>query len=600
MFWFRSRQFWKVLGAYALLSAVALGILVVSLRNVLESNTREALEGDVRHQVALMRESFSHGDTAVLFDRWRTGLQMRGQQLVLCDLQGKPLAREPQTSSTEVFSDSLLRSLSLSVGNLPAVRWSPDRNRWLYGFLKVESPSGEPRLLILASDVRSRMSQTETNGNWAVRVAVISWICGTACLAMLAIAFLRPFRMLMKVIQSRDEEPRRRDLLIRLSDRRDEFGQVARFVDSLDRERREKLHDVRLQEQSMRSSTTQLSAMLEAMVEGVIAVDEQQRILFANNVACRLFGLDRSTVEGRRIFEILRINHVQEAVDESLKKGESVAVEFRQPRTEARVALVVSPIVDQGGAVLVFDDVTEVRRLESMRRDFVSGVGHELKTPLTVIQACTETLLDGAVDDPGAARRFLIQIEEQSERLLELILGMLQLSRLESGQQVFESLPVDLREVAERVVSSVRTIADGKQISLTIEGEPELFVLGDYQAIRTILGNLVDNAIKYTPEKGAVRVELIAETNVHVARVVDNGLGIPEKDQHRVFERFYRVDADRNRERGGTGLGLAIVKHLCQAMNAEVSLKSRTNVGSSIEVRFHLDAPLDDSSGGSD
>ena len=235
---------------------------------------------------------------------------------------------------------------------------------------------------------------------------------------------------------------------------------------------------------------------------------------------------------------------------------------------------------------MVLADVTEVRKLESMRRDFVSGVSHELKTPLTVIQACTETLLDGALADEDAAKRFLRQIEEQSERLLQLILGMLQLARLESGEQVFDEEPVDLYSVADQVIKAMLPVAAGKQISLTLVGEQELFVLADFQAVRTVAGNLIDNALKYTPDGGSVSVELKSDDASNSLIVKDTGVGISETDQKRIFERFYRVERDRNRERGGTGLGLSIVKHLCQAMHADVSLHSAAGKGATIEVRF--------------
>ena len=274
-----------------------------------------------------------------------------------------------------------------------------------------------------------------------------------------------------------------------------------------------------------------------------------------------------------------------ETVRESVQQRIQANLEFRLARGNTQIALSASPI-PTGGAVLVLDDVTEVRRLETMRRDFVSGVSHELKTPLTVIQACTETLLDGAIEDHSAARQFLQQIEEQSERLLQLILGMLQLARLESGEQVFQQEPVDLAETARQILTAMKPVAEGKQIRISQTGESELFVLADFQAVRTIVGNLVDNALKYTPEGGMVEIAVASDEHAASLKVVDNGVGIPLKEQARVFERFYRVERDRNRERGGTGLGLAIVKHLCHAMHAEIVLDSDIGQGCTITMRF--------------
>jgi two-component system phosphate regulon sensor histidine kinase PhoR len=221
-----------------------------------------------------------------------------------------------------------------------------------------------------------------------------------------------------------------------------------------------------------------------------------------------------------------------------------------------------------------------------MRRDFVSGVSHELKTPLTVIQACTDTLLAGALDDPSAANHFLRQIEEQSERLLQLILKMLQLARVESGQEILHLENVDAAAVAANSLRTFRTVADARNIQLLLSGPAPLNLHTDQQALRTILDNLLDNAIKHTPPNGIVTVLLSNTPPGASITVKDTGEGIPEPLLDRIFERFYRVDRDRSRERGGSGLGLAIVKHLCHALNAQISVRSRLGEGSQFEILF--------------
>jgi two-component system phosphate regulon sensor histidine kinase PhoR len=290
------------------------------------------------------------------------------------------------------------------------------------------------------------------------------------------------------------------------------------------------------------------------------------------------------------IYEAIRQPDLHETVREAIQSDEPKDLEFRLPRGDTQLAVVAAPIKDgkSTGAVLVFHDVSEIRRLEAMRRDFVSGVSHELKTPLTVIQACTETLLDGAIEDRETAERFLKQIEEQSERLLQLILGMLQLARVQSGEQAFKREPVAVHEIAAELVRSMQPVAESKNIELALSGEEEMYVLSDEYALRTILSNLIDNAIKYTGADGHVRVEMIAEDEANTIRVSDDGAGISAEHQKRVFERFYRVDKDRNRERGGTGLGLAIVKHLCHTTGADLSLESKVGKGTTITVRFPI------------
>ncbi|MHC5544017.1 sensor histidine kinase, partial [Singulisphaera rosea] len=241
------------------------------------------------------------------------------------------------------------------------------------------------------------------------------------------------------------------------------------------------------------------------------------------------------------------------------------------------------------GAVIVFHDVTELRRLERMRQDFVANVSHELKTPLASIKAYTETLLDWALTDETVNVRYLNRIEEQAERLNQLILDLLSLARLESGQELFDHGPLALAPLVGSCVGSHRDRADAKGLSLTLDlGQlnDQTLVLADEEAIRQILDNLIDNAIKYTPEGGKVSVicQLADDVTIEVA---DTGIGIPRDDLPRVFERFYRVDKARSRELGGTGLGLSIVKHLVQSIGGQVNVTSRVGAG----TRFTIHLP---------
>ena len=257
----------------------------------------------------------------------------------------------------------------------------------------------------------------------------------------------------------------------------------------LDERRSARLTEFQQNESEFRESWTKLNAVLQAMSEGVVAIDADEKIQFANLAVCGMLDFTEGQVEGRLLFEVARNSHLQETVKQSLEEQKKTSVEFKVARTGSHLSLVTSPL-PTGGAVLVLADVTGVRKLENMRRDFVGGVSHELKTPLTVIQACTETLLDGAITDPDAGPRFLRQIEEQSERLLHLIIAMMELARLESGEQVFRKEPVDLRRVVNKVASNMETVASNRSLTLSVSGADELFVLADFQAVRTIISNL--------------------------------------------------------------------------------------------------------------
>ena len=222
-----------------------------------------------------------------------------------------------------------------------------------------------------------------------------------------------------------------------------------------------------------------------------------------------------------------------------------------------------------------------------MRQDFVANASHELKTPLASIKAYTETLLDWALHDEAVNVRFLEQIDEQVERLNQLVLDLLSLARLESGHEVFDHGPLHLVPILESCVEAHRGRAETKNLSLTFEVgnvEAETLVLADEEAVRQIVDNLIDNAIKYTPEHGSVGVYCSASHDAARIEVADTGIGIPRDDLPRIFERFYRVDKARSRELGGTGLGLSIVKHLIQSIGGQIDVSSRVGSGSKFTV----------------
>ena len=343
----------------------------------------------------------------------------------------------------------------------------------------------------------------------------------------------------------------------------------------------------------------QLMVVLEAMAEAVIAVDTRHHLLFANAGANRLFGLDASSV-GRLVEELIRSPQVHEAIEATLRllNPSPYSVELSLPfrdgpaRNQGRSLSVRGtplPGNPTPGAVLVFHDVTDLRRLERMRQDFVANASHELKTPLASIKAYTETLLDWALHDETVNVRFLERIDEQVERLNQLILDLLSLARLESGQEIFDHQPLLIVPVLESCVESHRDRATTKHLTLAFDPgslDEAIFVLADEEAVLQIADNLIDNAIKYTPENGSVRVSCRPQREVIVLDVADTGIGIPRDDLPRIFERFYRVDKARSRELGGTGLGLSIVKHLIQSIGGELQVESRVGSGSKFMVSF--------------
>ncbi len=335
----------------------------------------------------------------------------------------------------------------------------------------------------------------------------------------------------------------------------------------------------------------QLRAMLAGMVEGVIAVEDDDRILFCNQAAIRLLALPVAGVEGRRLWELAPVVELEELLAEARRTQALSRREIELHRTgrERVLDAHASPFRtdDARGLVVVLHDVSDLRRLERIRRDFVANVSHELKTPLTSIKGFVETLLSGAIHDEGKNEHFLQRVDANVDRLSNLVTDLLSLARIESQEAEPLGVPVAWRPIVEGVLGRHEERLAKKAIRVTVdENAPTIEVQGDAEAMTQVAENLIDNAIKYSPGPGKIAIRIAAEGEHVVLCVRDDGVGIPREDQERVFERFYRVDKARSQALGGTGLGLSIVKHLVVAMRGEVDLESEPGRGSAFSVRL--------------
>ena len=349
--------------------------------------------------------------------------------------------------------------------------------------------------------------------------------------------------------------------------------------------------------ESLGQNNQQLAIVLEAMVEGVIAVDASERVLLANTAAMRLLDLKPQGLAGRPLWEVVRLPMVQELARQTLAGGEQRRIEIEVPRTQSTLAAVMSrlPGEPSSGAVIVLHDVTDLRRLENLRREFVSNVSHELKTPLAAISAYAETLLDGALEDHEIRRGFVSRIGEQADRLHTLILELLELARMESDESAYVLEAIDIGAVLRECVDEHQDVAKSKTLRLEVDASAEtVWGLADLEGLRTIADNLLDNAINYTPPGGRISVRWRRDGDRIEFDVQDTGVGIVKENQARIFERFFRVDRARSREVGGTGLGLSIVKHLCQAFGGRVSVTSQLGKGSTFTVTLRATEPASD------
>lgn len=343
--------------------------------------------------------------------------------------------------------------------------------------------------------------------------------------------------------------------------------------------------------QSIRDQRNELKAVLTSMVEGVVVVDADRRIRSMNLASQRLFEREGLEYNGRSLIEHLRNSDLDDFVEEVLQSAayvERTITLYRPTPVYIQVhgTLLRRQDESEPRVLLVLNDVTRMKQLEAIRRDFVANVSHELKTPVTSILGFVETLIDGIPEDPHQVRRFLDIISSNANRLNLIIEDLLTLSRLESSGDRIDpgEFPIDL--MVNRVVEANRDQANQKNIELRLQCEGHRAAWGSESLLEQALANLVENAVKYSDEGGVVVVTVINGHRELTIEVRDTGQGIPAGDVPRIFERFYRVDRARSRELGGTGLGLAIVKHIALAHQGEVSVESTEGTGSTFTVRI--------------
>jgi two-component system, OmpR family, phosphate regulon sensor histidine kinase PhoR len=336
--------------------------------------------------------------------------------------------------------------------------------------------------------------------------------------------------------------------------------------------------------QAFAQAQAQQQVLINSMVEGVLVLGPDDRIQLVNRSLEQLLQFT-GDIQGRTMLEAFRLPEMATLAQQLRTERTVKAFDLDLPGKERRSVEVNAATVfdhdgSRQGAILVFHDLTRLRQLENVRKEFVANVSHELRTPLSMIKGYVETLLDGAKDDPAQASRFLQIIDKHADRLTYLIEDLLTISRLESGQVAMNLQPVDLRDVVERVIADLRSRATEKKASVeNLVGE-EMRAQADADRLQQVLFNLVENAIKYGRSEGRVSIggESLPDGQIKMW-VRDDGPGIPPEARERVFERFFRVDKARSRETGGTGLGLAIVKHIVQAHGGKVWVESELGRG---------------------
>ena len=362
----------------------------------------------------------------------------------------------------------------------------------------------------------------------------------------------------------------------------DELGTVARALD-------DSVQVVGRQLAEQARDRSRMEAILAGMIEGVIVVDPQGRLQLVNDAAKKMLKLDDDHPLGRHYLESIRHPAIAELVGAALAGRTPDALQMSPPRDASRTIMARAAAAAGGsdhGAVLVLHDITDLRRADQIRRDFVANVSHELRTPLTAIRGYVEALSDGDAS-PDDNRRFLDIIERHTERMERLVKDLLRLARLDAGQETLDIGTLDTRNLIHGVVTELSSELEQRHQKVEIAiGAGAEQLRADPTKIHDALRNLIANAVTYSPERTTIRVETARSNSSVTLSVSDEGPGIPDEDLSRVFERFYRVDKSRARDPGGTGLGLAIVKHLVELHGGEVTAVNRAGGGAMVSVRL--------------
>ncbi len=371
-----------------------------------------------------------------------------------------------------------------------------------------------------------------------------------------------------------------------------EFEETAGLAESLNR----MASQLETRMQTVVSQRNQLEAVLSSMLEGVIAFDREERIISLNPAAANWFEIDPEKVRGRSIQETIRNLAVQQFVSKALGSPVSIQDDIVVYQNGERILNIRSaPLLgfesEPIGSLVVFDDVTQLRRLENMRRDFVANVSHEIKTPLTAIKGFVETLHQGVVKSPEESERFLGIVAKHVNRLSTIVEDLLMLSRIEEegDRGELRREPARLWDIFQNAVQICRSKADEKEIVIELTGDDAATASVDPELLEQAVVNLLDNAIKYSDPRKTVHLEAGGSGKEVQVRVRDHGIGIEKKHLSRLFERFYRVDKARSRTLGGTGLGLAIVKHIAQAHGGQVTVQSSLGTGSTFTIHLPRD-----------
>ena len=578
---------WKLLGSYLLIALVMGGALYFHLLNALERQLAESVTEHLLNEGSLASLTASTGIRDLRRDApgiaTEIGRRISARVTVMAPDGTVVGDSEVPADRLSGIDNHLSRpeiQQAIKSGRGSSTRYSTTiKTDMLYVALPYPvagEGTGAIRLALPLTAVdRLKFTLHSTLGGALLLAALIS-------LAMSSILSQIMYRPLRQVALLADEIARG-NLSRRLHVKRnDELGNLARAMNGMAASLQEQLH-------KLASERNRQAAILRGMGEGLMVTDSQGTITLANPAFCSMFGV-REEVTGQPLIDISRHPTLHDSFRLIIRdRSEHIEETTIHMPGEKTVLTHWVPLLEHGelrGVVAVFHDITDLKRLEKIRKDFVANVSHELRTPVTVIKGYAETLLGGLVtEDPERAVRFVEIIHNHSDRLSALIGDLLTLSELESGEFTLQLQPVPLAGTIRHAAGLLELKAAEKGIVIDLAGvEASTQVMADQGRLEQVFINLLDNTVKYTPESGSVAVSTEEQEQTVTVKISDTGPGIPHQSIDRIFERFYRVDTGRSREQGGTGLGLAIVKHIVQLHKGTVAVESTPGKGTTFTL----------------
>ena len=579
--------FLKLYAGFALVILFSMLIVGLMVQRQIEQVSLEDIRNNLSSQAFILQQSFANIDTQSqnqiqqmvqqIGDRIATRVTLLTRDgVVMADSEFRFDEMDNHLSRPEIISATQSR-----VGE--SRRYSTTLQKPML-YVAIKAMDSHSNLGFIRTALSTERIDEEIN---YLRKVIIIAASLTTLIALfigywLAMSFARPLRQM--TIIANDYAQGHYQLRIP-SDRRDEIGALARSLN--------KMADISARRFNIiKTERDQLSTILKSMNEGVITVNDKGLITHVNRAACRMLRTSEERCLGQSLQDMDASNNLNQALiqcqQEQASVEKSIQLDGYTFARHYRLHVTLLKHSDQADAILVLQDTTDVQRMDKMRADFVANASHELKTPITAIRGFAETLIEDEAIERQTQQRFIRKIHGQSIRLSDLVSELLTLSRLESNDAAFNT-QVDLQQIVQRVCDNLQAVAQGHQVILDLdtEGQP-IILLGDENALSQMVTNLVDNAIKYTPAMGHVHVVIEVDASTALLSIKDDGIGIDEANQERIFERFYRVDKARSQSLGGTGLGLAIVKHIVQSHKGSLKLKSKLNQGSTFVIKIPL------------